>query len=72
MSEDNGVVWLEKSIADESIKYFEHSDFEVIKQIGSGSFGKIVCTNWKHAGCIFALKYLKNDKITPEEIVNEV
>jgi len=72
MSEDINIVWLEKSIADGSINYYEYSDFEVIKQIGSGSFGNVVCANWKHADRMFALKSLKNDKITLKEVVNEV
>ncbi len=72
MTKDINIEWLEKSIVDGYINYYEYSNFEIIKQIGSGSFGNVVRANLKHADCIFALKSFKNDKITLKEVINEV
>ncbi|PKC01652.1 hypothetical protein RhiirA5_426369 [Rhizophagus irregularis] len=33
--------WLEKSITDEHIKYYEYSDFKNIRPIGNSSYGKV-------------------------------
>jgi hypothetical protein len=64
--------WLEKSIANEHIKYYEYSDFKNIEQIGSGASGSIYRANWKNTDTIFALKSFYNQKSTLKEIVNEV
>ena len=39
------VNWLEKSISDEHIKYYEYSDFKDIHEIGRGSFGSKICVS---------------------------
>ena len=64
--------WIEKSISEEHIKYYEYSDFINIQPIGKGSFGNVVRANWKNTGRIFALKSFNDDKITLKEIINEV
>ncbi len=72
MTKDINIDWLEKSIINEYINYYKYSDFEIVKQIGSRSFENVACANLKHADCIFALKSFKNDKVTLEEVINEV
>ncbi len=72
MSENIYAVWLEKSIANGYINYYEYSDFEIVKQIGKGSFGNVECANWKYTDCMFALKSFTNDETTLKEVINEV
>uniref|UniRef100_U9V817 Protein kinase domain-containing protein n=1 Tax=Rhizophagus irregularis (strain DAOM 181602 / DAOM 197198 / MUCL 43194) TaxID=747089 RepID=U9V817_RHIID len=62
--------WLEKSIANEYLNYYEYSEFKNLKPLGSGSYGSVVRVNWKNA--LFALKTFNNDKITLKEVVNEI
>lgn len=64
--------WLEKSIANEHIKYYEYKDFHDIKQIGNGASGSIYRANWKNTDTIFALKSFYNQRSTLKGIVNEV
>lgn len=64
--------WLEKSIVNEHIKYYDYKDFHDIKPIGSGASGSICRTNWKNTDTIFALKSFYNQRSTLKEIVNEV
>ena len=63
--------WLEKSIKEEHITYYEYSDFENLQQIGSGSYGNVDRANWKN-NRLYALKSFNNNKITLREVVNEV
>ncbi|PKY52001.1 hypothetical protein RhiirA4_469356, partial [Rhizophagus irregularis] len=62
------IEWLEKSISDERIRYYEPSDLKDIKLIGRGSFGDIFRANWRNIP--FALKSF-NDEPTLKEIVKE-
>ena len=62
--------WLEKSIKEDTI-YYEYSDFKILQQIGSGSFGSVVRANWKN-NQLYALKSFNNNKSTLKEVVNEV
>lgn len=68
----NYVDWLERSIANEHINYYQYTDFKNIQNIGSGAFGSIARANWKHTNTIFALKSFINHKSTLKEVVNEV
>ena len=61
--------WLNNSITEEHIRYYEYSDFQ---QIGKGAFGNVDCANWKNSDRFFALKSFNNDKVTLKEVVNEV
>lgn len=63
--------WLENSIIEEHIRYYEYSDFKDIKQIGKGSFGSVFCATWKN-NRLFALKSFNNDRQTLEQVVKEV
>ncbi|GBB85704.1 hypothetical protein RclHR1_12190008 [Rhizophagus clarus] len=67
---NNYINWLEKSIVDEYINYYNYSEFKNLKPLGSGSYGNVVRANWKNG--FFALKTFKNDKITLKEVVNEI
>ncbi|CAB4417956.1 unnamed protein product [Rhizophagus irregularis] len=64
--------WLEKSIIDEHINYYDYSGFKNIQPIGSGSFGNVNRANWKNTDHFFALKSYNNNKQTLEEIVKEL
>jgi serine/threonine protein kinase len=66
------IEWLEKSIIDEYINYYEYSDFKNIRPIGSGSYGNVNRANWKNTGHFFALKSFSDDKQTFKEIIKEV
>src|SRR4051794_26635611 len=70
IEKSNYIDWLEKSISEEHIIYYEYSDFRNLQPIGSGSYGNVVRANWKNDR-LYALKSFKNDKITLKE-VNEV
>jgi hypothetical protein len=37
--------WLEKSIKEEHVVYYEYSDFKNFQLIGSGSYGKVERAN---------------------------
>ena len=65
--------WIEKSIADEYITYYEYSDLKLIQpSIGHDSFGDVISANWRCTDCIFALKSFKNEKRILKEVINEV
>ncbi|RGB28638.1 kinase-like domain-containing protein [Rhizophagus diaphanus] len=64
--------WFEKSIAEESITYYEYSEFKNIQYIGKGSFGSVDRAFWKNTDQVFALKCFNDDKTTLKEIVNEI
>ncbi|GBC05825.1 hypothetical protein RclHR1_06450003 [Rhizophagus clarus] len=64
--------WLEKSIAEEFITYYEYSEFKKPQKIGRGSFGSVTRANWKNTNKFFALKRFSNDKTTLKEIINEI
>ncbi|GBC08662.1 hypothetical protein RclHR1_00830013 [Rhizophagus clarus] len=66
------IEWLERSIIDEHINYYEYSNFKNIRPIGSGSYGNVNRANWKNADHFFALKSFNNDKQTLEEIIKEL
>ena len=66
------VDWLEKSIANEYLNYYEYSEFENIRQISNGAFGSIFRANWKKTDTVLVLKFFINQKSTLKEIVNEV
>ena len=71
---NESIDWIKKSIADECINYYEYSDFKLIKPIGYGSSGSVVCASWKHSNYIFALKSFNNnnEQTILKEVVNEV
>ncbi|RGB31320.1 hypothetical protein C1646_764207 [Rhizophagus diaphanus] len=63
--------WLNYSISEEHIRYYEYSDFTNIQQIGNGSYGTVFCVNWK-SNRLFALKSFNNNKETLKEVVKEL
>ena len=66
------VDWLNNSIAEEHIKYYEYSDFANTQQIGKGSYGKVVRVNLKNSSRLFALKFFNDDGQILKGIVEEV
>ena len=64
--------WLENSINDKILTYYDYKEFKIKRQIGKGSFGSVNCVTWKNTDAIFALKSFNADRITLKEVVNEV
>lgn len=64
--------WLNYSISEEHIRYYEYSDFTNKQQIGKGSYGTVFCVNWKNSNRLFALKSFNNSEETLKEVVKEV
>ena len=64
--------WLETSIANESLEYFEYSEFSDMQLIGEGSFANILRANWKNSNIIVALKVFNTRKSILKEVVKEV
>jgi len=64
--------WLENSISNGHIKYYEYLDFKNIKLIGNGASGNVFCATWKNTETILALKTFNNLNPTLKEVVKEV
>jgi hypothetical protein len=64
--------WIEESIANKQIKYYDYKHFNNIQEIGFGSFGRVCRASWKSSQSYLALKSFVNFNITAKEIVNEV
>jgi serine/threonine protein kinase len=65
--------WIEKSISEKSIKYFDYKNFNNIEEIGKGGFGKVYRANWKYTNQYFALKSFFNpDEVAIKELAHEV
>jgi hypothetical protein len=65
--------WIEESIRNKHIKYYEYEKFSNIKEIGSGGFARVYRANWKNAEQYLALKsFYKLDDAIVKEIVREV
>ncbi|EXX62330.1 hypothetical protein RirG_162680 [Rhizophagus irregularis DAOM 197198w] len=62
--------WIEISLSNKHIKYYNYKDFFNFEVIGSGGFGKVYRANWKNPRNTLALKSL-ND-YTAKNIVYEV
>jgi serine/threonine protein kinase len=73
---DNEIIdynnWLETSINNGCIEYFEYSNFENIQSIGRGTFGSVVRANWKNTNKFYALKSFNNEEAALFKIVREV
>ncbi|GES84522.1 kinase-like domain-containing protein [Rhizophagus clarus] len=70
--ETNPMYWLERSIAEEHIIFYDISEFKNLQPIGNGSFGSVSRANWKNTDKYFALKIFNSDKTTLKEVVNEL
>ncbi|CAB4379726.1 unnamed protein product [Rhizophagus irregularis] len=70
---DNPNEWIENAISKKLIKYYEYKHFNDIKEIGTGSFGKVYRANWKNPEKYekyLAIKsFLKFNKATANEII---
>ena len=67
------VNWIEESISQKHIKYYEFEHFSDVQEIGIGSFGKVYRANWKNSHKDFALKsFYSFDDATVKEIIHEV
>ncbi|CAG8545791.1 6119_t:CDS:2 [Funneliformis caledonium] len=63
--------WLEKSIVEKHIKYYEYLDFNHIKLIGEGSYGNVNLVKWRSTR-LFALKSFNNNKQSLKEVIKEL
>lgn len=66
------IEWLENSIYNKNIIYFDYLNFTNVKLIGNGSYGNIFCANWENNDTIFALKTFNNQISILKEVVKEV
>ena len=65
--------WIDDAISRNLVKYYEYNHFYNIKEIGSGSFGKVYRANWKNSNKYLALKsFTSFNNVTAKEIVKEV
>ena len=64
--------WIEKSIVDGHVDYYEYSDFKPIQQIEHDSSEDVMCASWKHTNNLFTLKSFSNEMTVLKEVVNEV
>ncbi|RGB26725.1 kinase-like domain-containing protein [Rhizophagus diaphanus] len=64
--------WIEEYIVKKQIKYYDHKDFNNIKEIGLGNFGRVYRANWKNSHSFLALKSIIYFDIIAKEIVNEL
>jgi serine/threonine protein kinase len=64
--------WLNNSIAEQHIKYYDYSDFKNFQQLGSGAYGNVVRVNWKNSNRFFAIKSFNNDEQILGKVVEEV
>ncbi|GBC07945.1 hypothetical protein RclHR1_00780025 [Rhizophagus clarus] len=63
--------WLDNSITEEHIRYYEYSSFTNIQQIGRGSYGNVVRVSCKNTERLFALKSFNNEE-TFKKVVKEL
>ncbi|KAF0378683.1 kinase-like protein [Gigaspora margarita] len=63
--------WLEKAIDERHINYIEYNRFTDPFKIGSGGFGNIFRYEWKDCELTVALKFLKVDTSTDENIIKD-
>ena len=72
-SSNKWISWIDEVISRKLIKYYEYDHFYDIKEIGSGSFGKVYRANWKNSNKYLALKsFTSFNNVTAKEIVQEV
>ena len=64
--------WLENSITEEHIKFYEYLDFKNIQLLGNGSYGSVFRVNCKNTDRFFALKSFINNEQTFKELIKEV
>lgn len=65
--------WLENSIYNEYLCYYDFSEFKNVMEIGIGSSGIIYRANYKNTSNFFAIKsFYYSNEATLKEIVNEV
>ncbi len=65
--------WIENSITEGLIKFYDSNQFGEVEEIGPGTLGKLYRTTWKNSSEILALKSFYNfDETIAREIVNEV
>ncbi|CAB4388264.1 unnamed protein product [Rhizophagus irregularis] len=71
-TENEWIQWIKDGIAKEFINYHDFSEFQNIKQIGSGGFGNVYRANWSSSNTVVALKSLTNGIDIMKNIVNEI
>ncbi|GBC02298.1 hypothetical protein RclHR1_04550005 [Rhizophagus clarus] len=65
--------WIEEAISKRHIKYYEYKNFDNIKEISTGTYGKIYRANWKNSNKYLSLKsFFVRENSTIKEIIHEV
>jgi serine/threonine protein kinase len=69
---DKQIRWFKDGITEGYINYYDYTEFNNIKPIGYGAFGKVYQATWKSSNTIVALKLFENNSLITKEIINEV
>ncbi|CAG8714886.1 3814_t:CDS:2, partial [Cetraspora pellucida] len=64
---------IQKCITEEKIEYYEYSNFNNVRRIGSGGYAEIYyAVLLNHTDVALKLFRNNNDKVTIKEVVNEI
>ncbi|GES88045.1 kinase-like domain-containing protein [Rhizophagus clarus] len=67
------VDWIEEAISTGNIKCYDYGRFRNVREIGTGSLGKVYCADWSNFNGHVALKsFYNHNEITAKEIVHEI
>lgn len=55
-----------------SSKMISLADFELIRVIGRGSYAKVLMVELKKTNRIYAMKVIKKELVTDDEVINHV
>jgi serine/threonine protein kinase len=69
---DKQIQWFKDGITEGYINYYDYTEFNNIKIIGYGAFGKVYQATWRSSNTIVALKLFENNNLIMKEIINEV
>ncbi len=66
------IQWIENGISNHYINYHEYNEFQNIRQIGFGAFGKVYRASLENSDTVVALKSFENNNVVMKEVINEV
>jgi hypothetical protein len=69
---DESIQWIEDGISKDYINYHDYNEFQDIRPIGFGAYGKVYRATWENSNTVVALKSFENKNVVMKEVVNEV
>ncbi|CAB4403688.1 unnamed protein product [Rhizophagus irregularis] len=69
---DKYVQWIEDGITKDYINYYDYNEFQEIRCIGFGAYGRVYRTTWESSDTVVALKSFEFNNCVMKEIVNEI